>query len=146
MFYGMNPYYYFYRRNYYTNSKKKQSRDYKPYISRREIFYGRDFNIERDNIDMIVNSIYDENDRLYVDAYIVNLTDTALSQITDFNLILTDANGRTFAEKTFDYVDIGGSLRHYEGKRVNLSFEPSTYGLFGVDLSNINWNYTYNYR
>lgn len=145
MFYGMKPYY-FYRRNYYVNSKKKYNRDYNSQMSRKEIFYGRDFNIERDNIDMIVNSIYDENNRLYVDAYIVNLTDRNISGLTDFNLILTDTNGRTFAEKTFDYVDIGESLRPYQGKRVNLSFEPSAYGLFGVDLSNINWNYTYNYR
>ncbi|WFD09182.1 hypothetical protein [Tepidibacter hydrothermalis] len=145
MFYGINPYY-LYRRNYYVNSQKKQNRNYNPQMSRREIFYGNDFNIERDNIDMIVNSIYDENNRLYVDGYIVNLTDKFLSEITDFNLILTDTNGRTFAEKTFDYIDIGGSLRPYQGKRIKLSFEPSSYGLFGVDLSNINWNYTYNYK
>lgn len=115
-------------------------------FNRNEIYYGREFNIDRDNLDLIVNSIYEDRNTLYVDGYLLNLTDYPISRIDDFTLNLFDSNRRLFAQKTFYNVGIQGSLRPYEGKRVLFTFFYDEYSLLNADTNNISWNYNYNIR
>ncbi len=114
--------------------------------TRNEVFYGKEFNIEKDNLDLIVNSINEDNNTLYIDAYLINLKNNPISQVNNFKMELRDNSGRLLAQKTFDNVDIQGSIRPYEGKRILLTFFKDEYSLFNVDTNNITWNYTYNIR
>ena len=114
--------------------------------SRNEIYYNNEFNVSRDNLDLIVNSIREDRNTLYLDAYILNLKNIPLSQIINFNITLRDTNGKVFAQKTFDQLDIGMRLQPYEGKRIFLPFFSNEYSLFETNTANLSWNYTYNFK
>lgn len=116
----------------------------KNHIQREQIFYGKVFNVEQYNLDMIVNSINEDSKTLYVDAYLVNLKDVPIYEVNNLNLELIDANGRPFAKKNFVDLGIENGLNPYQGKRVFLSFFEDEYNLVNVNTSNISWKYTYN--
>ncbi|MEG0857547.1 MAG: hypothetical protein RSG52_13830 [Terrisporobacter sp.] len=115
-------------------------------LNRNEIYYGNEFTVQRDNLNLIVNSINEDRNTLYVDAYIMNLKSYEINQINNFNLVLKDSKGRVFGRKTFDSIDIGGKINPNEGKRLFLSFFSNEYSLFDIDTNNLTWNFTYDCR
>lgn len=114
--------------------------------SRNNIFHSNSFNAQNNNLNLIVNDMYENNTGLVVDAYLFNTTNQNFYEITNLNLDLYDNNGKIFAKKNFATIPLNGSLAPYQGKRVELVFDKNTYNLIGENLTNITWNFTYNYK
>lgn len=114
-------------------------------LSRTEILCCKEFIILDNTLNLIVNSIKEEGNTLYLDGYILNMKTVPLSRLFNFYLELRDARGISFASKLFKNIDIAGNLGVYKGKKVFLPFLDNEYDLFGSDLSNVTWYYTYDF-
>lgn len=110
-----------------------------------EIYFCEEFFLENNTINLIINSIKKDKNILYLDGYMINLKKVPLSSLFNFHLELRDNRGITFANKLFKNIDIGGNLGVLRSKKVLLTFLPTEYELFGSDLSNITWYYTYDF-
>ncbi|CEP40931.1 Uncharacterised protein [[Clostridium] sordellii] len=110
-----------------------------------EIYFCEEFFLENNTINLIINSIKKDKNILYLDGYMINLKKVPLSSLFNFYLELRDNRGVTFANKLFKNIDIGGNLGVLRSKKVLLTFLPTEYELFGSDLSNITWYYTYDF-
>lgn len=111
-----------------------------------ELYYSKEFTLQDNTINLIINNIKEEQNVLYVDGYIVNLKTVPLSRLFDFYLELKDYRGIPFASKTFRNIDIAGNLGVFKSKKVLLPFLDKEYSLFGADLSNVTWYYTYDFE
>ncbi|EPZ56343.1 hypothetical protein H477_2589 [[Clostridium] sordellii ATCC 9714] len=110
-----------------------------------EIYFCEEFFLENNTINLIINSIKKDKNILYLDGYMINLKKVPLSSLFNFYLELRDNRGITFANKLFKNIDICGNLGVLRSKKVLLTFLPTEYELFGSDLSNITWYYTYDF-
>lgn len=110
-----------------------------------KIYFCEEFFLENNTINLIINSIKKDKNILYLDGYMINLKKVPLSSLFNFHLELRDNRGITFANKLFKNIDIGGNLGVLRSKKVLLTFLPTEYELFGSDLSNITWYYTYDF-
>lgn len=120
---------------------------YTPALASEQVLYDNSyFNVQRNNINLIVNKIIEKDDMLYIDAYILNDTPNKISSITDFDLILYDTNGNSFLRKVFPSLSLSGSLEPLQGKRLVLPIEQNFYNLNNIDLKNITYNFKYNFK
>lgn len=110
-----------------------------------ELYYCKEFALQDNTINLIINNIKENQNVLYVDGYIVNLKLVPLSRLFDFYLEIRDSRGIPFASKTFRNIDIAGNLGVFKSKKVLLPFLDKEYNLFDVELSNLTWYYTYDF-
>lgn len=113
------------------------------YLNRNSIYSARDFKVKKDSMNLIVNNIFEEKNTLYIDGYLINLTEGAIEDINNFEIELKDAFGRVFARKIFKRMDINGGLEPFEGKKILLTFFGEEYNLYNINTSNVTWGYDY---
>ncbi|MPQ44103.1 hypothetical protein [Clostridium tarantellae] len=118
----------------------------KPSRSRDIIYEGYSYTTQVNNLNLIINDIYETYNGLVVDAYLYNTTNRIFSDIGNFNLEIRDSYGAVIAQKVFRTISIKGGLSPLQGKRVFLNFGRRSYNLKNKDLTNISWAFTYNYR
>lgn len=111
----------------------------------RELYYCTKFDTQSNTINLIINSLKESSDTLYLDGYVLNLKNIAIADLFNFYVELRDARGIVFASKIFKNIDIAGNLGVYSAKKVYLPFLSKEYELFNTDLSNITWYYTYDF-
>lgn len=111
----------------------------------KELYYCTKFDTQSNTINLIVNSLKESSDTLYLDGYILNLKNFAIADLFNFYIELRDARGIVFASKIFKNIDIAGNLGVYSAKKVYLPFLSKEYELFNADLSSITWYYTYDF-
>ena len=104
------------------------------------------FNLNKNQLNVIVNKIYEKNNTLYIDMYLCNETSVNFNDISDFNISFKDSKGNVFAQKAFKNLGVKGGLMPSQGKRLILEFGKDEYDIKGADLSKLSWNFTYNYR
>lgn len=110
-----------------------------------ELYCCHEFFAFDNELNLIIHNIVEEGNMLYVNGYVFNQKPVPLSMILDFKLELKDSVGTIFASKVFKNIDIGGHLGINQGKKIKLAFLENEYDLNSSDLSNITWNYTYNF-
>ena len=120
--------------------------DVDPIETKSEIYGGYSFYTEQNNINLLVTSLYETSEGLFLDGYIYNTTKECFADITNFNLELTDSNGNLFASQTFNRIDLYGGIFPLQGKKVSLLFDVDSYNLEGANLKCISWNFKYNYK
>lgn len=111
----------------------------------KELYYCTKFDTQSNAVNLIINSLKESSDTLYLDGYILNLKNFAIADLFNFYIELRDARGIVFASKLFKNIDIAGNLGVYSAKKVYLPFLSKEYELFNTDLSNITWYYTYDF-
>lgn len=111
----------------------------------KELYYCTKFDTQSNAINLIVNSLKESSETLYLDGYILNLKNFAIADLFNFYIELRDARGIVFASKIFKNIDIAGNLGVFSAKKVYLPFLSKEYELFNTDLSTITWYYTYDF-
>jgi hypothetical protein len=111
----------------------------------KELYYCTKFDTQSNAINLIVNSLKESSETLYLDGYILNLKNFALADLFNFYIELRDARGIVFASKLFKNIDIAGNLGVYSAKKVYLPFLSKEYELFNTDLRTVTWYYTYDF-
>lgn len=111
----------------------------------KELYYCTKFDTQSNTINLIVNSLKESSETLYLDGYILNLKNFAIADLFNFYIELRDARGIVFASKIFKNIDIAGNLGVYSAKKVYLPFLSKEYELFNTNLSTVTWYYTYDF-
>lgn len=104
------------------------------------------FNLNKNQLNLIVNKIYEKNNTLHMDIYLCNETSVNFNAISDFNVSFKDSKGNVFAQKVFKNLEIKDGLMPSQGKRLMLEFGKGEYDIKDADLSKLSWNFTYSYR
>lgn len=115
-------------------------------MNHKKYYDSKNFTLNKNQLNIIVNKICERDNKLYIDVYLCNETSVNFNEITDFNISFKDVKGNIFAQKLFKNLDIKGGLSPSEGKKVILEFTKDEYNIKDVDLSKLSWNFTYNYR
>ncbi|MGL5243948.1 MAG: hypothetical protein ACRC7R_02050 [Sarcina sp.] len=118
----------------------------KPKENRNIIYEGYSYVTQVNNLNLIINDIYESYNGLVVDAYLYNTTNRSFTSINNLNLEIRDSYGSVFAQKVFRTIPLKGGILPLQGKRVFLTFGRRDYDLTNKNLSNITWLFTYNYR
>lgn len=104
------------------------------------------FKAQEGTLNLIVNSIYEDGNNIYLDAYIFNTTNTTINSIANYNLSMFDKNNKLIFNKIFEILPLEYSLERYEGERVTLAVEKSICDLENKDLNNLTWRFSYSFR
>lgn len=92
-------------------------------------------------MNLIVNNIFEEKNTLYLNGYLLNLTEDTIKDINNFKIELKDATGRVFAKKIFKRIDINGGLGSFEGEKILITFFEEEYDLYNINIGNVTWDY-----
>lgn len=135
------------RYNKFITEKDVNNYDFKNlkgnYLNRNSIYSARNFKVKKDSMNLIVNNIFEEKNTLYLNGYLLNLTENTINDINNFKIELKDATGRVFAKKIFKRIDINGGLEPFEGKKILLTFFGEEYNLYNINTSNVTLDYDY---
>lgn len=115
-------------------------------VHHKKYYDSKSFNLNKNQLNVIVNKIYEKDNKLYVDVYLCNETSVNFNEISDFNISFKDVKGNIFAQKSFKSLDIKGGLMPSEGEKIILEFGKDEYNIKDAELSKLSWNFTYNYR
>ncbi|WP_434794784.1 hypothetical protein TPDSL_20120 [Terrisporobacter petrolearius] len=138
--------------NIFKNKLKDQ------FKGRRKIFEGSKFtkayysrnknnNSRNDDLNLIIKSMDEEGNRLYVDAYLLNLKSYEIKSLSNLKVILKDDQSRIVGNKVFNKVDIGEGLKSKERIRILLSFFSNEYNMFeDLDINNLICEINYDAR
>lgn len=103
--------------------------------------------IKNDDLNLIIKSMDEEDNTLYVDAYLLNLKSYELKSLSNLKVILKDDKDRIVGNKVFNKVDIGKGLKPKEKVRVLLSFFSNEYNIFdNLDINDLTGEINYDAR
>lgn len=103
--------------------------------------------IKNDDLNLIIKSMDEESDTLYMDAYLLNLKSYELKSLSNLKVTLKDDKDRIVGNKVFNKVDIGKGLKPKEKVRVLLSFFSNEYNIFdNLDINNLTCEINYDAR
>lgn len=104
-------------------------------------------NSRNDDLNLIIKSMDEEGNRLYVDAYLLNLKSYEIKSLSNLKVILKDDQSRIVGNKVFNKVDIGEGLKSKEKIRILLSFFSNEYNMFeDLDINNLICEINYDAR
>ncbi|UEL47828.1 hypothetical protein [Terrisporobacter hibernicus] len=104
-------------------------------------------NSRNDDLNLIIKSMDEEGNRLYVDAYLLNLKSYEIKSLSNLKVILKDDQSRIVGNKVFNKVDIGEGLKSKERIRILLSFFSNEYNMFEeLDINNLICEINYDAR
>lgn len=117
----------------------------KDYSSKDEISNNNE--ARSDNLNLIIKFMDEEDDTLYINAYLLNLKRYELKSLSNLKIILKDNKGRIICNKVFDKVDIGEGLKPKEKMRILLSFSSNEYNIFhDLDINDLTCEINYDAR
>lgn len=103
--------------------------------------------IKNGDLNLIIKSMDEECDTLYMDAYLLNLKSYELKSLSNLKVTLKDDKDRIVGNKVFNKVDIGKGLKPKEKVRVLLSFFSNEYNIFdNLDINNLTCEINYDAR
>lgn len=103
--------------------------------------------IKNDDLNLMIKSMDEEANILYVDAYLLNLKSYELKSLSNLKVILKDDKNRIVGNKVFNKVDIGKGLKPKEKVRVLLSFFSNEYNIFdNLDINDLTCEINYDAR
>lgn len=103
--------------------------------------------IKNDDLNLIIKSMEEEENRLYVDAYLLNLKSYDLKSISNLKVILRDNEDRIVGNKIFNKIDVGEGLKSKEKMRILLSFFSNEYDIFdNLDINDLTCEINYDAR
>lgn len=104
-------------------------------------------NSRNDDLNLIIKSMDEEGNTLYVDAYLLNLKSYEIKSLSNLKVILKDDKSRIVGNKVFNKVDIGEGLKSKERIRILLSFFSNEYNMFeDLDINNLICEINYDAR
>lgn len=104
-------------------------------------------NSRNDDLNLIIKSMDEEGNTLYVDAYLLNLKSYEIKSLSNLKVILKDDQSRIVGNKIFNKVDIGEGLKPKERIRILLSFFSNEYDMFEyLDINNLICQINYDAR
>ncbi|WP_343348860.1 hypothetical protein [Terrisporobacter petrolearius] len=104
-------------------------------------------NSRNDDLNLIIKSMDEEGNTLYVDAYLLNLKSYEIKSLSNLKVILKDDQSRIVGNKVFNKVDIGEGLKPKERIRILLSFFSNEYDMFEyLDINNLICEINYDAR
>lgn len=104
-------------------------------------------NNRNDDLNLIIKSIDEEANTLYVDAYLLNLKSYEIKSLSNLKVILKDENDRIIGNKVFNRVDIGEGLKPKDRMRILLSFFSNEYNVLDyLDINNLTCEINYDAR
>lgn len=111
-------------------------------------YYSKNKNNSRnDDLNLIIKSMDEEGNTLYVDAYLLNLKSYEIKSLSNLKVILKDDQSRIVGNKVFNKVDIGEGLKAKERIRILLSFFSNEYDMFeDLDINNLICEINYDAR
>lgn len=92
----------------------------------KELYYCTKFDTQSNTVNLIINSLKESSDTLYLDGYILSLKNFAIADLFNFYIELRDARGIVFASKLFKNIDIAGNLGVYSPKKPIFLFKAKT--------------------
>lgn len=103
--------------------------------------------VKKDDVNLIIKSIEEEENILYVDAYLLNLKKYELKSLSNLKVVLKDNQNKVVANKVFNKIDIGKGLKSQEKMRILLPFFLNEYNvLYGSDISDLICEINYDAR
>ena len=103
--------------------------------------------VKKDDVNLIIKSIEEEENILYVDAYLLNLKKYELKSLSNLKVVLKDNQNKVLANKVFNKIDIGKGLKSQEKMRILLPFFLNEYNvLYGSDISDLICEINYDAR
>lgn len=118
------------------------SRYIKTYFSK-----NKNNNNRNDDLNLIIKSMDEEFNTLYVDAYLFNLKSYEIKSLSNLKVILKDDQDRIVGNKVFNRVDIGEGLKPKDRMRILLSFFSNEYNVFDdLDINNLTCEINYDAR
>ena len=103
--------------------------------------------IKNDDLNLIIKYMDEEENKLYVDAYLLNLKSYDLKSISNLKVTLRDDKDKIIANKTFNKIDVGEGLKSNDKMRILLSFYSNEYNLFyNLDINDLNCEINYDAR
>lgn len=103
--------------------------------------------IKNDDLNLIIKSMDEEDNTLYMDAYLLNLKSYELKSLSNLKVTLKDDKDRIVGNKVFNKVDIGKGLKPKEKVRVLLSFFSNEYNIFdNLDINDLTCEINYDAR
>jgi len=104
-------------------------------------------NSRNDDLNLIIKSMDEEENTLYVDAYLLNLKSYEIKSLSNLKVTLKDDQSRIVGNKVFNKVDIGKGLKPKERIRILLSFFSNEYDMFeDLDINNLICEINYDAR
>lgn len=102
---------------------------------------------KKDDLNLIIKSIDEEESTLYVDAYLLNLKSYELKSLSNLKVKLKDSKNRIVGNKIFATVDIGEALKPKGKMRILLSFFSNEYNVFdNLDINDLTCDINYDGR
>lgn len=118
------------------------SRYIKTYFSK-----NKNNNNRNDDLNLIIKSMDEEFNTLYVDAYLLNLKSYEIKSLSNLKVILKDDQDRIVGNKVFNRIDIGEGLKPKDRMRILLSFFSNEYNVFDdLDINNLTCEINYDAR
>lgn len=118
------------------------SRYIKTYFSK-----NKNNNNRNDDLNLIIKSMDEEFNTLYVDAYLLNLKSYEIKSLSNLKVILKDDQDRIVGNKVFNRIDIGEGLKPKDRMRILLSFFSNEYNVFDdLDINNLTCKINYDAR
>ena len=103
--------------------------------------------VKNDDLNLMIKSMEEENNTLYVDAYLLNLKRYEIKFLSNLKVVIKDNQHRIVANKVFNKVDIGKGLRSQEKIRILLPFFSNEYNNFhDLDVSHLTCEINYDAR
>ena len=103
--------------------------------------------LKNDDLNLVVKSMEEEDDILYVDAYLLNLKRYELKLLSNLKVSLIDNQNKIVANKVFNKVDIGKGLKSKEKMRILLPFFYNEYDIFcDLDINSLTCEINYDAR
>lgn len=103
--------------------------------------------IKNGDLNLIIKTMDEESDTLYMDAYLLNLKSYELKSLSNLKVTLKDDKDRIVGNKVFNKVDIGKGLKPKEKVRVLLSFFSNEYNIFdNLDINDLTCEINYDAR
>lgn len=103
--------------------------------------------IRHDDLNLIIKSVDEDDDTLYVNAYLLNLKKYELKSLSNLKVTLKDSQNRIVGNKVFTKVDIGEYLKPKNRIRILLSFFSNEYNIFdNLDINDLSCEINYDSR
>lgn len=117
-----------------------------PFENKEILYEITSFSTEKNNLNLIINNLFKDQETLFIDAYFLNTTDNiTFEKLENFNISIYDASNNELLNKTFESIGIPKGLSPNFGRKILFPIEKEFFNLKNKDLSKISYKFTFDY-
>lgn len=110
------------------------------------LYHTENFELLGKDVNLIVNTFSKNTTNLIIDAYLLNTSNSTISNITNLSLIIKDAKNNVCFDAFFPILQIKTPIKNFSGVRLKLLLPLDDFKEDSFDFSSINYTFNLNYE